>query len=937
MVSRFKGIRYGLPFVVVMVSILTAGYLPHGDIPEKVEKALRNHHASHRLEEVYLHLDRDVVLPGETLWFKAYLFNAPVGEDQKNSGILTLELWNREGGQMLTHYYRMEEDAAAGQLNIPDTLSSGTYTLVAYTGAMKSSPGGSFYKRRLYVQGNARRLSMEIVYSDTLYEPGQEADAKIFVKNRYDQKIRQAKVQYRVEAAGKKVEKGEGSTNEEGFMRVAHSLPEDTALHPVVLYAYAHMAGQRYGSSKAVPSTTLDRDIQFFPESGNLLKGVSNRVAFKATGHFGHPIGVAGEVMDEKGNVVRRFESGHAGTGVFNLPGSNRDLKIRITEPYKNPRFFELPDPVKNGCQINLKENGQERVTVQLKAAGNFLGKDLTLIAHMDGQVQWSQSFTGSQEQKLTIPTRDLPMGVLTLTVFDSRLIPLAERLVFVNKHKRLFVEVTADKSAYGKKEKVKLDIKVTDRQGNPSPAELSMGVINSTRMANTRSFPSMPAYRHLNREIRGELRNPDAYLDFTAEADTALDYLLMTQGWRRYHYKQMLSNVRQEKKDRPFITGRVLKSKNRGAEDATVELFTPRFKIRKEMLIKLLESEHTPAQLNNPRYFRYVQVATDRKGFFRISADQFKEVIDTGKVMVRAAGTNGKGEVRIELNPSAKSKKVGVAAPGLKDASQPLSPFPAGHLQDPDGQKVNRNTSGRVFGSAGGMVDQIQVTLPDASAENNGGSSSNRKKSKGSMDKEVSDIKSFEGLVQHISTCGQIRGSRIFLRGYNSVKCNSQGATVVVDGFSLGKDLGHNLSGINNWLSNKKIKHVEVINNPASAMKYVSGKQAQGGVVIIETEKDTRRTISSGAGVNGQDLVTIEGYTIAKEFYSPDYGKAKDEAEKLDLRSTLYWNPRIVIDDSGRGTVTFYTSDVAMNVLVTINGRKGMKLGSASESFQVR
>ena len=63
-------------------------------------------------------------------------------------------------------------------------------------------------------------------------------------------------------------------------------------------------------------------------------------------------------------------------------------------------------------------------------------------------------------------------------------------------------------------------------------------------------------------------------------------------------------------------------------------------------------------------------------------------------------------------------------------------------------------------------------------------------------------------------------------------------------------------------------------------------------------------------------------GYRPEREFYSPQYPNSdKSDYTRPDYRTTLYWNPRVVVGDDGCASLQFYSSDVSKRYLVTIEG----------------
>ena len=74
------------------------------------------------------------------------------------------------------------------------------------------------------------------------------------------------------------------------------------------------------------------------------------------------------------------------------------------------------------------------------------------------------------------------------------------------------------------------------------------------------------------------------------------------------------------------------------------------------------------------------------------------------------------------------------------------------------------------------------------------------------------------------------------------------------------------------------------------------------------------------------------------KEFYKPKYS-LKDTVNRLpDLRSTIHWEPNIVIDANGEGKIWFYAADKPTTYSVIIegadmNGGLGYKIGKITIS----
>jgi hypothetical protein len=119
-------------------------------------------------------------------------------------------------------------------------------------------------------------------------------------------------------------------------------------------------------------------------------------------------------------------------------------------------------------------------------------------------------------------------------------------------------------------------------------------------------------------------------------------------------------------------------------------------------------------------------------------------------------------------------------------------------------------------------------------------------------------------------------------------------------------------------------LSRVQVINmNDVAMIKifrppfYGAVGGGTGGAIAIYTKKGG----SDYSQLKGLAVTNVNGYSIIKQFYSPDYEK-KPETEVNDYRATLYWNPNLHFDkNTRRVTVPFYNSDFCKKIRVTVEG----------------
>jgi hypothetical protein len=103
-----------------------------------------------------------------------------------------------------------------------------------------------------------------------------------------------------------------------------------------------------------------------------------------------------------------------------------------------------------------------------------------------------------------------------------------------------------------------------------------------------------------------------------------------------------------------------------------------------------------------------------------------------------------------------------------------------------------------------------------------------------------------------------------------------------------------------------------------ADAMMFNTGLDnalAPKSVVMIKT-----RGVVHGSAVNvstGKPL----GWQQPRHFYNPRYEDARSRKAPEPVRATLYWNPDLLVDEEGKTTFDFYTSDHKADATVILEG----------------
>lgn len=481
----------------------------HAGSLHDIRQALESSSVSKVQEKVYIHTDNSCYFVGDTLWYKAYVVRADNFRATDMSRILYVELLSPDG--VLVERQNIiiaPEGHTCGQFVLRDSLYSGYYELRAYTRWMLNfGVSEHMYTTQETWQFFNKQMAADYYRLwDGLYSRVLPIYSKPEERGDYDSRRMYQRPKARLQKPKK----------EELF-------------------------------------------VSFYPEGGQMVEGLQSRVAFDVTDQNGEAVDINGTVQAGDGKAIAVATS-YMGRGVFTVtPGSDR-LKARFT--WRGKQYsFNLPKAEKRGAVICLDGNEVTIHSRQLPADRQYA---VSVLCR--GMLKHFEAFTPSDDHgvTLTLPKDSLPMGVNDLTVFDSEGQILADRLFFVKDGRRDFAGVaaiTSDMSpthTYAPYEKVSVEMQL-----QPSTT-FSVSVRDTRTDEPTYNDGNVMTELLLSSELRGFIARPAYYFEGNdAGRASALDLLMMVQGWRKYKWQELSDtahHLRYEPEKTMTVSGAVYK-----------------------------------------------------------------------------------------------------------------------------------------------------------------------------------------------------------------------------------------------------------------------------------------------------------------------------------------------------------------------------------------
>ncbi len=489
----------------------------------------------------YLSVDKPIYRPGETLYMRGVplhcLSRRPVTANEMQQAII--EIKGPKGDTVASGSAPLQESVFGFSWKIPDSQAGGEYTIKLSDPFTGQPPAERKFDVRAY---RAPRLKSQIKFLRDGYGPNDEVVATLHSERAEGGAPAGAKITVVARVDGQEAFRGPATIDNRGNCLTRFKLPDQIRRGEGTLAMIIEDGGVVETASKTIPILLQTVDLTMYPEGGELVAGLPNRVYIQALTPAKKPADLAGVVVDDNGHEVAKFHSEHEGRGRFTFtPAIHSHYVLKITEPSGIKTTYPLPEAKSSGAVLSSPQDvtpkGEDvRLSLAVTAAGVYR----VTLQQREQEVAMQQvdlAAGGSKELTFSPGAAD---GVLRATVWSATGTPLAERLVFRQPAHAVQVRLSADAKQYVPGSNAKISVKTCDETGQPISAVVGVTVTDDSvlEMIDKREqAPRLPVMVLLEGEVK-ELADAQIYLDPSQEkSGLAVDLLLGTQGWRRFAF----------------------------------------------------------------------------------------------------------------------------------------------------------------------------------------------------------------------------------------------------------------------------------------------------------------------------------------------------------------------------------------------------------------
>ena len=288
--------------------------------------------------------------------------------------------------------------------------------------------------------------------------------------------------------------------------------------------------------------------VRFFPEGGQLVKGISSIVAFEATSRDKGAADVEGTVVLPSGEELAHIRSFHDGMGYFEYKPEEKAGVAKID--YEGSTYqFDLPEALPQGYVLRI-DNRREMLDITVARSSQAMKDTLAVFVSSQGRPYkcMTLDFEDELNCQFRISTKERPPGVQQISLVNLKGETLCERFCYVMPRSSMLLACKTDHALYRPFEPVTCRIKVRDHLNRPVQANLSVSIRNGVESDFREYDHSIYTDLLLVSDLKGYIHQPGFYFENqSAERFKMLDVLLLVRGWRKYDLSRLIGK-------RPFL-----------------------------------------------------------------------------------------------------------------------------------------------------------------------------------------------------------------------------------------------------------------------------------------------------------------------------------------------------------------------------------------------
>ncbi len=872
-----------------------------GTFQSQVEKYLSRNQKGNTADQVFVQTDRNMYKPGDTIHFQAYIRDRFTGFFESGSNSLYMLLFNDKHVLADSSRFKLENSLAPGWMVIPASAEPGRYQLISFTDRMQDfDPENAFQLDLSVRKKESPNIKIYSKFDKESYRPGDTLVVNIKITGKNDELLRSQKFQCSLITGPDKSTSRQGLTAKNGETVLDFIIPDTVSARPGI-----QIATRSSGSKEAIikdfnfPFEDQYSDLRFLPEGGTFIEGLEQRVGFNSTNSRGQSLSFRGVLKNALGQTLDSIKSGQYGPGIFTCTAAS-GMYVEEKNASGKIRKWPLPEPDKNGLALSTKALNPRAFYIEIQES-RYNGEKVYVAGSMNSNLIFTHELTLDKKQRMAVSTKELPAGVVQITLFNKDRKPVAERLFYVNPDKHLKFTVKTDKPYYSPGNETEVSVSAVDGDGLPVKGYFSIAAIDSLSGYNPEIFvPGMEYSNNYHPSLAANLPASALVKGLENLKNEDVDLLFMVYGWSRYNWNFSQNSVSLPSPDNyDVLKMKILYASGSSKSDRKLDLVS----------------------LEGPSIKHLV---TDSNGEITLPLDSLPQITRS-----------------VTLMPDVQNKKrIQGAMLSIPYNEKYFRSTKLFRIQPEIPSEIFKITPSKINYSLGDSVIEIpEVIIKGTPRPEKVYHDIYEEKYQytwvESLDYEqLWTSANFDDAVRRLTFC-DITVDNIYLRAKTSMFGGNRPVFIILDGMPLYYDGYNQVKSI----SPSQLTSLTVLKSKDGFYQY--GEVALGGILFVNTRTNDKnlqkyRTEWKMQHTSDRMLLPINLYRANKEFYTPT--KIEVETDPVfHSYSTTYWNPEVYLDGEKPAVIKFKNLPRSGPVKITINGFSTADLmGTGSASYMV-
>jgi len=481
----------------------------------------------------HLSIDKPAYRPGEMVWLRALLLRrlslAPF------EGYCNLRIVDPKGAPVYQVTPPLEEGVAALSWSIPANAAGGMYTFELRDRDNQFTAERLEFLVRSY---QPPRLAKKVTLDRETYTPGESGSAEVDVTRVEGGIPAGAAVRGALVLDGVEVWTETLTLDDRGKAIFRFQVPENVERGEARFAARVTDGGTIETAIEPFVVPIGGVNVAFYPEGGDLVAGVPNRVYAEVTDVLDRPASARGRVVDSKGREVVAFETLHQGRARFVLsPKASEVYTLELEDEDTAP--VPLPRPIPGAATLHAFADSTPAGTPVEVEVNTLSDGPWMLGLYCRGVLVAQDAFSGTGRHELSLRPSDAIAGVLRATLFDREMRPVAERLLHRASGRAIEVEVLPKDPRTLPGAHQLVELRAHDESGSPVACALGVSVTDRAvrDMVGERRI-GLADQTWLAADVE-ELEDVEEFFTPDEDAQRNVDLLLGTRGWRRFAWRE--------------------------------------------------------------------------------------------------------------------------------------------------------------------------------------------------------------------------------------------------------------------------------------------------------------------------------------------------------------------------------------------------------------